>query len=55
MFVFVFGEERLDMEFINFLMVVGIKNKLEVLRFVIKLKGEEESRVIKREYQGVII
>ena len=55
MFAFVPGEEKPDMEPINLLMVVGIKNKLEALRFVTKLKGEEESRVIKREYQGVTI
>ncbi|OZH51354.1 hypothetical protein AFK68_31625, partial [Hydrocoleum sp. CS-953] len=40
---------------VNILMVVGIKNKLEALRFVSKLKGEDESKVIKREYQGVTI
>lgn len=38
------------MDFVNFLMVVGIKNKLEVLRFVSKFKGEGENRVIKRKY-----
>ena len=55
MLAFVPGEEGQDMDPVNLLMVVGIKNKLEALRFVTKLKGEEESRVIKREYQGVTI
>ncbi len=55
MLAFVPGEEGQDNKPVNLLMVVGIKNKLEALRFVTKLKGEDESKVIKREYQGVTI
>ncbi|WP_210407754.1 DUF3352 domain-containing protein, partial [Hydrocoleum sp. CS-953] len=49
------AEEGQNTDPVNILMVVGIKNKLEALRFVSKLKGEDESKVIKREYQGVTI
>ena len=55
MLAFVPGEEGQDMDPVNLLMVVGIKNKLEALRFVSKFKGEGENRVIKRKYQGVTI
>ena len=55
MLAFVPGEEGRNTDPVNLLMVVGIKNKLEALRFVNKLKGEDESKVIKREYQGVTI
>ncbi|OZH54492.1 hypothetical protein AFK68_10580, partial [Hydrocoleum sp. CS-953] len=55
MLAFVPAEEGQNTDPVNILMVVGIKNKLEALRFVSKLKGEDESKVIKREYQGVTI
>jgi len=55
MLAFVPGQKEQDMDPVNLLMVVGIKNKFKALRFVTKLKGEKESQVIKREYQGVTI
>ncbi len=47
------GETGQDREPVNILMVVGIKNKLEALKFASKLKGEGEAKIIERQYQGV--
>lgn len=55
MLAFVPAEEGQGTDPVNILMVVGIKNKLQALRFATKLQGEDESQVIKREYQGVTI
>ncbi|MEM1171315.1 MAG: DUF3352 domain-containing protein [Cyanobacteria bacterium P01_H01_bin.35] len=55
MLAFVPAQEGQNTDPVNLLMVVGIKNKLEALRFATKLEGEDESKIIKREYQGVTI
>ncbi|NEQ35930.1 MAG: DUF3352 domain-containing protein [Okeania sp. SIO3I5] len=55
MLAFVPAEEGQGTDPVNILMVVGIKNKFQALRFATKLQGEDESQVIKREYQGVTI
>lgn len=55
MLAFVPAEVEEDNSSVNILMVVGIKNKLEALKFANKLKGEEESKVKERDYQGVTI
>jgi hypothetical protein len=47
--------EGQDTEPVNILMVVGIKNKFEALKFANKLKGDEKSKVKERDYQGVTI
>ncbi|NEP79285.1 MAG: DUF3352 domain-containing protein [Okeania sp. SIO3B3] len=55
MLAFVPAESEQDVDPVNLLMLVGIKNKLEVLKFANKLKGDEENQVIERKYQGVTI
>ncbi|MDY7006409.1 MAG: DUF3352 domain-containing protein [Cyanobacteriota bacterium] len=55
MLAFVPAESEQDTDPVNLLMLVGIKNKLEVLKFANKLKGDEENQVIERKYQGVTI
>ncbi|NES76560.1 MULTISPECIES: DUF3352 domain-containing protein [Okeania] len=55
MFAFVPAESGEDTDPVNILMLVGIKNKLEVWKFANKLKGDEENQVIEKEYQGVTI
>ncbi|MEB3343116.1 DUF3352 domain-containing protein [Okeania sp.] len=55
MLAFVPGDERLDTQSLNLLMIVGIKNKFQALKFVTKLKGDDESKVRERKYQGVTI
>ncbi|NEP87445.1 MAG: DUF3352 domain-containing protein [Okeania sp. SIO2C2] len=55
MFAFVPAESGEDTDPVNILMLVGIKNKLEVWKFANKLKGDEENQVIERKYQGVTI
>lgn len=55
MLAFVPAESGQDADPVNLLMLVGIKNKLEALKFANKLKGEEENKVKQRKYQGVTI
>ncbi|NET26234.1 DUF3352 domain-containing protein [Okeania sp. SIO1I7] len=55
MFAFVPAESGQNTDPVNILMLVGIKNKLELWKFANKLKGDEENQVIERKYQGVTI
>ncbi|MDJ0556647.1 MAG: DUF3352 domain-containing protein [Microcoleaceae cyanobacterium MO_207.B10] len=55
MLAFVPAEVAENTEPVNILMVVGIKNKLEALKFTNKLKKDDEAKVKERNYQGVTI
>lgn len=55
MLAFVPAEEGEDREPVNILMLVGIKNKVEALKFANKLKGDKETKVIERKYRGETI